>query len=619
MLSFNQVSLRRGPQLLINGASFTIHRGNKVGLTGANGSGKTSLFQLILGNLDTDLGSLDMPSGTRISHMAQEVPRSDQPAIDYVLAGNAEFTEIMEALEQADEADIAHLHERLDSIDGYAARSRAATLMAGLGFSETEHEKPLAAFSGGWRIRLNLAQTLMTPADLMLLDEPTNHLDLDAIIWLTDWIRHFQGTLILISHDREFLDATVDHIASLQGGTIEFFRGNYSAFERIMAERLALQQASYDKQQREIAHMQDFVRRFRAKATKARQAQSRLKALERMEMIAPAHVDSPFSFEITATDKISSPLVTLQDARLGYDQPVLNGVNLSFLPGDRMGLLGVNGAGKSTLIKTLKAELPLLGGTRTDGANLKTGYFSQHQLDELDVDASALYHLVERGREMGDEPREQTVRDFLGGFNFHGDKVLAPVSEFSGGEKARLALALITWSKPNFLLMDEPTNHLDIEMRQALTIALQSFSGALVLVSHDQHLMMNTVDQFLLVADGRVTPFSGDLEDYRQNLLSGAGEKTASKPTRQGASRRPGKQARQLRTRLNTLGKRMERLERKLKETEEKLNDPGIYENPDNPDLQSLIRDQVSLSEELSSLEDEWLELHDQLEDASVD
>jgi len=619
MLSFNQVSLRRGPQLLINGASFTIHRGNKVGLTGANGSGKTSLFQLILGNLDTDLGSLDMPSGTRISHMAQEVPRSDQPAIDYVLAGNAEFTEIMEALEQADEADIAHLHERLDSIDGYAARSRAATLMAGLGFSETEHEKPLAAFSGGWRIRLNLAQTLMTPADLMLLDEPTNHLDLDAIIWLTDWIRHFQGTLILISHDREFLDATVDHIASLQGGTIEFFRGNYSAFERIMAERLALQQASYDKQQREIAHMQDFVRRFRAKATKARQAQSRLKALERMEMIAPAHVDSPFSFEITATDKISSPLVTLQDARLGYDQPVLNGVNLSFLPGDRMGLLGVNGAGKSTLIKTLKAELPLLGGTRTDGANLKTGYFSQHQLDELDVDASALYHLVERGREMGDEPREQTVRDFLGGFNFHGDKVLAPVSEFSGGEKARLALALITWSKPNFLLMDEPTNHLDIEMRQALTIALQSFSGALVLVSHDQHLMMNTVDQFLLVADGRVTPFSGDLEDYRQNLLSGAGEKTASKPTRQGASRRPGKQARQLRTRLNTLGKRMERLERKLKETEEKPNDPGIYENPDNPDLQSLIRDQVSLSEELSSLEDEWLELHDQLEDASVD
>ena len=619
MLSFNQVSLRRGPQLLINGASFTIHRGNKVGLTGANGSGKTSLFQLILGNLDTDLGSLDMPSGTRISHMAQEVPRSDQPAIDYVLAGNAEFTEIMEALEQADEADIAHLHERLDSIDGYAARSRAATLMAGLGFSETEHEKPLAAFSGGWRIRLNLAQTLMTPADLMLLDEPTNHLDLDAIIWLTDWIRHFQGTLILISHDREFLDATVDHIASLQGGTIEFFRGNYSAFERIMAERLALQQASYDKQQREIAHMQDFVRRFRAKATKARQAQSRLKALERMEMIAPAHVDSPFSFEITATDKISSPLVTLQDARLGYDQPVLNGVNLSFLPGDRMGLLGVNGAGKSTLIKTLKAELPLLGGTRTDGANLKTGYFSQHQLDELDVDASALYHLVERGREMGDEPREQTVRDFLGGFNFHGDKVLAPVSEFSGGEKARLALALITWAKPNFLLMDEPTNHLDIEMRQALTIALQSFSGALVLVSHDQHLMMNTVDQFLLVADGRVTPFSGDLEDYRQNLLSGAGEKTASKPTRQGASRRPGKQARQLRTRLNTLGKRMERLERKLKETEEKLNDPGIYENPDNPDLQSLIRDQVSLSEELSSLEDEWLELHDQLEDASVD
>ncbi|MBT7371223.1 MAG: ATP-binding cassette domain-containing protein, partial [Gammaproteobacteria bacterium] len=511
--------------------------------------------------------------------------------------------------------EIAELHERLDTIDGYTARSRAATLMSGLGFQENEHENPLAAFSGGWRIRLSLARTLMTPADLLLLDEPTNHLDLDAIIWLTDWIRHFQGTLLLISHDREFLDSSVDHIANLQHGTLELFRGNYSAFERVLAERLALQQASYEKQQREITHMQDFVRRFRAKATKARQAQSRLKALERMEVIAPAHVDSPFTFEITASDKISAPLVSMQDAELGYETTVLSNINLSLLPGDRYGLLGANGAGKSTLIKTLKGELPLLSGQRTDGANLKIGYFSQHQLDELDLQASAVNHIETLGRQINDIPTEQSIRSFLGGFNFHGDKALAPVSTFSGGEKARLALALITWRKPNLLLMDEPTNHLDLEMRQALTVALQSFAGALILVSHDQHLMTNTVDQFLLVDQGTAKPFAGDLEDYRARVLPSIRKPTETKPVSENPSAsRPGKQARKMRTRLKTISTRIERLERKLSETETKLNDPEIYEDRDSPDLQILIRDQVSLKEELTQLEEEWLNLDIQLE-----
>ena len=508
MLTLNNVALRRGVDLLFQEARLTIHRGNKVGLIGANGSGKSSLFQAILGHLDTDQGAIDLPDNVQIAHMAQEVPGSQELALDYVLAGDTRYVSVTAALKEAEASEafeeLAGLHETLDAIDGYSAPARAAQLMSGLGFQPEDAQRPLNDFSGGWRIRLNLAQTLMCPSDLLLLDEPTNHLDLDAIIWLAEWIGKYPGTLLLISHDREFLDECVGHIAYLYGGTIELFTGNYSAFEKLKAERLALQQSNYDKQQREIAHMQDFVRRFRAKATKARQAQSRLKALERMELIAPAHIDSPFSFEISTQEKVSTPLVSLSDATLGYADAVLNNVNLTFLPGDRIGLLGINGAGKSTLIKTLKGELPLLRGDLTNGANLSTAYFSQHQLDDLILEQSALMHLYELGRSLGELPGEQDARNFLGGFNFHGDKVLEPVDTFSGGEKARLALALIAYTKPNLLLMDEPTNHLDIEMRQALTIALQSYSGALVLVSHDRHLMTNTVDQFLLISAGYV-------------------------------------------------------------------------------------------------------------------
>ena len=628
MLTLTNVSLRRGADPLFTAASFTIHRGNKVGLIGANGSGKSSLFEAILGTLESDIGQIDFPAETRISHMAQEVMGSSLPAIDYVLSGDQRFVEITEQLARAERDEtfekIADLHEQLDTIDGYTARARAEQLMVGLGFSEPEFEQPLSSFSGGWRIRLNLAQTLMTPSDLLLLDEPTNHLDLDAIIWLSDWIKNFPGTLLLISHDREFLDECVNYIAYLHHQTIELFTGNYSAFERIKAARLALQQSSYEKQQREIAHMQDFVRRFRAKATKARQAQRRIKALERLELIAPAHIDSPFSFEITAQEKASTPLLTLVDANLGYESAILRNVNLSFLPGDRYGLLGVNGAGKSTLIKTLNMELPLLGGSETGGANLNTAYFSQHQLDELDLSNSAIHHLFELGRNLGAIPGEQETRNFLGGFNFHGDKVLEPVGTFSGGEKARLALALIAWTKPNLLLMDEPTNHLDIEMRQALTVALQAFAGALILVSHDRHLMANAVDQFLLVEDGSVGIFPGDLADYRTRVLPGKEKDpqpadSSVKTVSPKATTRPGKEIRQLKTRLNTLDGKMERLQRKLAEVEQQLSDPAIYQSRDvhakqEVDLQSLLRDQMELKEQLEALEGEWLEVSTELE-----
>ena len=619
MLTLNNVALRRGANLLFQDATLTLHRGNKVGLIGANGSGKSSLFQSILGNLDTDRGNIDLPDGIRIAHLAQEVPESAEQALNYVLAGDTQYQEVTLALAEAEQTEtwdrIALLHEQLDTIDGYSAPARAEQLMAGLGFKPDDMNRALRDFSGGWRIRLNLAQTLMCPSDLLLLDEPTNHLDLDAIIWLADWIRGYPGTLLLVSHDREFLDECVGYIAHLHQGAIELFTGNYSAFETLRAERLALQQSSYKKQQREIEHMRDFVRRFRAKASKARQAQSRLKALERMEQIAPAHVDSPFHFEIKTRDKVSTPLISLSHATLGYTVPVLEEVNLTLLPGDRIGLLGVNGAGKSTLIKTLKEELPLLSGTLTGGANLSTAYFSQHQLDDLELHQNALTHLYELGRSLGEIPGEQDARNFLGGFNFHGTKVLDPVDTFSGGEKARLALALIAYTRPNLLLMDEPTNHLDIDMRQALTMALQTYEGALVLVSHDRHLMVNAVDRFILIAAGRVRAYSGDMSDYRARVLPASRKTQVAKTTPATAPEpRPGRAARQLRTRIRTMDERMARLHRKLDEVNERLADPEMYVHHDNPDLQSLLREQLSLKSELEKLEAEWHSFSAELE-----
>ena len=623
MLSFTNLALRRGPNLLFEDVSFVIHHDKKVGLIGANGAGKTSLFKMITGELDVEEGYLDYPQDLRISYLAQEVPGTDEVAVQYVLEGDKQLIEIQEKIklaeanEQFDE--LGELHAIYNSMDGYAALSKAEQLMIGLGFAQEDLSKSVKDFSGGWRVRLNLARTLMQPSDLLLLDEPTNHLDLDAIVWLADWIKSFKGALILISHDREFLDECVNTIAHIHRQAIELYTGNYSQFEEVKALRLAEQAATFKKQQREIAHMQDFVRRFKAKATKARQAQSRVKALERMEVIAPAHVDSPFHFSIPQADKISDPLLTLDEATLGYSEPVLQKINLSLHPGDRIGLLGPNGAGKSTLMKSLVGAISLLDGHKFEGGNLKVGYFSQHQVDDLDLSKTA-YQCI---HQLDTEKTEQQVRTYLGGYDFKNDKVKDPIKLFSGGEKARLALAIIAYQKPNLLLMDEPTNHLDMEMRQALTMALQSFGGAILLISHDRHLLANNVDQFLLVEDGDLNEFDGDLHDYSLRILKNLNKaqpgksKKKDSPTEGANKKAEQKIIRQLKAEVMAAEKRLKRLQGKITEVEAVLQSPDTYDGDFQEDLHDLIRNQSELKSEIEEVEQVWLSLSEQLEAAS--
>ncbi|MEK9903124.1 MAG: ATP-binding cassette domain-containing protein, partial [Gammaproteobacteria bacterium] len=560
--------------MLFEDVSFTVHRDNKVGLVGANGTGKTSLFKMIQGEIDSDEGDFKYPPDLKIACLAQEVPGTDELALSYVMSGDLKLLEIQNSITKAeneqDYGALGELHSQFEDHDGFTAKSRAEQLLVGLGFSEEEFSKPLKDFSGGWRVRLNLAKTLMQPADLLLLDEPTNHLDLDAIIWLGNWIKSFKGAMLLISHDREFLDECVGFIAHLHNSTIELYKGNYSQFEIRKAARLAELESNYNKQQREISHMQDFVRRFKAKATKARQAQSRIKALERMELIAPAHIDSPFQFTIPETEKISNPLIVLEDADLGYSDAIINKVKIAFRPGDRIGLLGVNGAGKSTFVKSLKGDLQLLQGNKIEGKNLKIGYFSQHQVDDLMLDKSPIDHLAKVEK----KATESEIRNFLGGFNFRGDKAKDVIKNFSGGEKARLALAIIAFQKPNLLLMDEPTNHLDMDMRQALTVALQDFSGAIVLISHDRHLLANTVDEFLIINEGKIERFNGDLLDYRKMILQGPYKESSSNKEDSEDTISNRKDLKKIKTQILAIEKTLKRLNRKLAETQEFLNSP---------------------------------------------
>ena len=616
MLSFNNLALRRGTNLLFEDVSFTVHRDNKVGLVGANGTGKTSLFKMIQGEIDSDEGDFKYPPDLKIACLAQEVPGTDELALSYVMSGDLKLLEIQNSITKAeneqDYGALGELHSQFEDHDGFTAKSRAEQLLVGLGFSEEEFSKPLKDFSGGWRVRLNLAKTLMQPADLLLLDEPTNHLDLDAIIWLGNWIKSFKGAMLLISHDREFLDECVGFIAHLHNSTIELYKGNYSQFEIRKAARLAELESNYNKQQREISHMQDFVRRFKAKATKARQAQSRIKALERMELIAPAHIDSPFQFTIPETEKISNPLIVLEDADLGYSDAIINKVKIAFRPGDRIGLLGVNGAGKSTFVKSLKGDLQLLQGNKIEGKNLKIGYFSQHQVDDLMLDKSPIDHLVK----VEEKATESEIRNFLGGFNFRGDKAKDVIKNFSGGEKARLALAIIAFQKPNLLLMDEPTNHLDMDMRQALTVALQDFSGAIVLISHDRHLLANTVDEFLIINKGKVERFNGDLLDYRKMVLQGP-HKESSKSKKDNEDKvKYRKDLKKIKTQILAIEKTLKRLNRKLAETQGFLNSPELYNDSSKMNLHDLLRDQVNLDAEIKSTEEEWLELNEELENS---
>ncbi len=624
MIILRDISLRRGSKLLLSDAGLTLQPGQSIALIGANGCGKSSLFALLLGELGADKGDIEGLSNLRLAHMAQEFHASDLPAGEYVWRGDGQLAQLRDELARLEAAqqfdDTAAIHTELEAIDGYSAERRAELLLQGLGFGEDASTRPVSDFSGGWRIRLNLARALMTPSDVLLLDEPTNHLDLDATLWLQQWLLHYPGTLLMISHDRDFIDATCQRVLRIEQGQLHAYKGNYSDYERLRAERLADQQARYDKQQRRIAEIDNFVRRFRYKATKAQQAQSRLKELERMQAVAPAHLDSPFDFTFTPADRMSDPLLRLDGATLGYgDQPILLQVDLQLRPGSRFGLLGRNGAGKTTLLKSLVGKLPLLRGDRSAGEHCRVGYFDQQQLESLDLEASPLLHV----QRLSPEAREQDILNFLGGFNFSGAAATTTVAPFSGGEKARLALALVVWQRPNLLVLDEPTNHLDLEMRHAMEVALQAFDGALLLVSHDRHLLRNSVEELLLVHDGRVEEYREDLESYERWVLSTFREE---KPASQAPADNSRKEKRQLaaarREKLRPLKKelddvesRMQMTDKALQGVQDSLADAGLYTEERKPELSELLKKEGELKADSETLEERWLELQQELEE----
>lgn len=627
MITISDAQLIRGTKTLLDEASLTIYPGHKVGLVGANGTGKSSLLALILGQLHLDKGEISVPSQWRIATVAQETPALEVSALEYVLDGDREFRELETQLAKAEAEDnghrIAELHGKLDAVGGYSIRARAGTLLAGLGFTEAQQSHPVKSFSGGWRMRLNLAQALLCRSELLLLDEPTNHLDLDTMYWLEGWIKSYQGTLVLISHDRDFIDAIVDEIVHVEHQKLNFYKGNYSAFEHTRAERMAQQQVAYERQQRERAHMQSFVDRFRYKASKAKQAQSRLKALERMTELMPSKADSPFYMEFREPDALPNPLVKMEDVSVGYgDKAILNKVHLNLVPGARIGLLGRNGAGKSTLIKLLSEQLSPMRGLYEPNPGLNIGYFAQHQIEFLQLDDTPLQHL----QRLAPNAREQELRDFLGGFGFQGDMALAQVRPFSGGEKARLVLALLVWQRPNLLLLDEPTNHLDLEMRHALTVALQGFEGAMVIVSHDRHLLRLTCNDYYLVDGGEVRMFDGDLDDYHQWLLDAAKAAAASVSLVDEASPAQDKKLQkrleaELRQKLSPLKKRQAKLEAeqsqatdRLAELENLLADTSLYEAEQKPRLTEILAERTRLSQALEESEMNWLELQEEID-----
>jgi ATP-binding cassette subfamily F protein 3 len=618
MIKFENIQLRRGANILFQHLDWTIYHKQRIGIIGANGTGKTSLFSLILGELQAEEGTLMIPAQVRLAHVAQETEAYSISALEYTLDGDIEYREIQNELSAAEDSHdgmrIAELHEKLSIIDGYTAKARAAQLLDGLGFHQQDQEKPVSAFSGGWRVRLNLAKALMCRSDILLLDEPTNHLDLDAVLWLEQWLANYPGTLLMISHDRDFLDKTVDHIAHLSQQTIKLYSGNYSGFEKLRADELLIQQAAFDKQQKQLAHLQSFVNRFRASATKARQAQSRLKAIERMDLICAVQTESAFQFEFRQPLQCPMPLLTLDKATVGYgDKTILSRLNLSLTPKDRIAILGPNGAGKSTLIKLLAGEMAAAQGQRTASPGLKIGYFAQHQVDHLHLDDNPLLHL----RRLAEKQSEQELRTYLGSFGFVGDEVFQPVRHFSGGEKSRLALALLVWQRPNLLLLDEPTNHLDLEMRHALSIALQEYEGAMILVSHDRFLVRSTTDQLLLAANGELSFFDGDLNDYQKWLLDFRKQQNASQNIKSDGSRKEQRQQdaknrdsrRPLLQKIKRLEDQLAKLEKQLAEIELLLTDAALYEADQKDKLQKIILDQTSVKKEIEAVEEEWLQL----------
>ena len=622
MISFENASLRRAAKVLFEEANLAIHDGNRVGVVGRNGCGKSSLFKVFTGELATDVGDIRWPKKWRVALMAQELQSSELSALNYVLAGDEHREQLVAALAKAEaahnDAEIARCHTGLDACDAWTAPSRAERLLSGLGFTEDKHSNVVTDFSGGWRVRLNLARALMQASDLLLLDEPTNHLDIDAIAWLEGWLQAYRGTLLLVSHDRDFLDAVTDKTLWFESQRLSLFNGNYESALRQKTEQLLQQQSQFEKQQAQIAHMEDFVRRFKAKASKAKQAQSRVKALERMQQVAAVRVDNPFTFTLPSSDKISDPLLTARDANLGYGETsIVRNVNVSIRSGDRIGVLGVNGAGKSTLLKTLAQQIEPIAGEFSSGEHLRIGYFAQHQMEALDLDVSPMTQI----QRLSAGASEQSIRTFLGAFNFQEEAVADNIHHFSGGEKARLALALVAWQKPNLLILDEPTNHLDMEVRDALLLAMQNFAGAVLLVSHDRYLLRHTVDNFWLVANGAVNEYSGDLADYQKAILAltQASEGTAKvdgvskKDLRQQAAQLR-KQLAPLKKQVTTIEKAMAKYEASLAEIETQLADPSLYEADNKDKLQPLLLKQGECKQLLTKLEEQWLEAEEQLQ-----
>lgn len=629
MIVFSSLQIRRGTRVLLDNATATVNPGQKVGLVGKNGCGKSTLLALLKGEIAADGGSYTFPNNWALAWVNQETPALDVPAIEYVIDGDREFRQLEAELQVANDNNdghaIATLHGKLDALDAWTIRSRAASLLHGLGFSNEQLQSPVRAFSGGWRMRLNLAQALVCRSDLLLLDEPTNHLDLDAVIWLERWLKSYPGTLVLISHDRDFLDPIVDKILHIENETINEYTGNYSSFERQRVTKLAQQQSLYQSQQEKVAHLQSYIDRFRAQATKAKQAQSRIKMLERMELIAPAHVDNPFTFSFRQPESLPNPLLRMEKVSAGYgDKVILQSIKLNLVPGSRIGLLGRNGAGKSTLIKMLAGTLEPLSGEIGLAKGIKLGYFAQHQLEFLRADESPLQHLSR----IAPRVLEQQLRDYLGGFGFQGDKVTEITERFSGGEKARLVLALIVWQRPNLLLLDEPTNHLDLDMRQALTEALIDFEGALVVVSHDRHLLRSTTDDLYLVHDGQVEQFEGDLDDYQQwlsDLQKQQAQQDAAPKQDNGNSAQARKdqkrreaefrtQTQPLRKQIAKLEQQMDKLGAELATVEEQLADSALYDISRKADLTACLQKQSQAKSALEETEMTWLDAQEQLE-----
>ena len=630
MLQFENLSIRRGETLLFDKASFQIHPGYKVGLTGANGCGKSSLFAVLRNELVIDKGDAKIPSDWVMAHVSQEAPANQRPAIEHVLDGDEEWRDLDEKIKDSDHPQFLKYQSRYEEIQGYSAHARAAQLLDGLGFKPEDINRPAKEFSGGWRVRLNVAKALMCRSDLLLLDEPTNHLDLDAVLWLERWLKRYPGTLILIAHDRDFLDQLTSHTLHIENYQAQLYKGNYSTFEKIRAEQLANQKSQYVKQQREIAHMQDFVRRFRAKATKATQAQSRLKALEKMERIAPAHVDSPFDFSIPDPEKNPSPLLSLHDVSVGYgDTHVVEHIELAMTPGDRVGLIGPNGAGKSTVIKMLAGELKTSVGNYHSSKEINIGYFAQHQIEQLQMEHTPMEHMKILDDDCNNgQATENQLRRYLGSFGFTGTKATSKVAPFSGGEKSRLALALICYQRPNLLLLDEPTNHLDLEMRQALAVALQEYNGAVVLVSHDRHLLKVNSDKLILVSNGRATEFKGSVDDYPKwlaehnrgvssndlnQIANDEKEQSFSKHNSAAAKKEQKRLDAERRKELQPLMSKIKRSERVMEklgdqqqEIEAQLADNDLYNDENKDKLKQLLTDQAYVQKELDQAETEW-------------